>query len=158
MVFGMDKYPHLLVAAILSLTGCSMAGNQYSCPMPDGVRCLSTRDVYAQSHNGQTPKTMSAKKGQKEAQGVEVEMMQQLAGGTSQTIVGNDASRPVRTAAQVMRIWIAPWQDKQDDLVMPGYLYTEIEPRKWLYGLPESKQEAFFTPLEKTLRKQTDKE
>jgi hypothetical protein len=30
-----------------------------------------------------------------------------------------------------MRIWIAPWEDSRGDLHAPGYLYTEIEPRRW---------------------------
>lgn len=44
---------------------------------------------------------------------------------------------PVRTPATVMRIWIAPWIDKNDDLHLPSHLYTEVEPRKWsIGGLP----------------------
>ena len=41
---------------------------------------------------------------------------------------------PVRTPATVMRIWIAPWIDKNDDLHLPSHLYTEVEPRKWSIG------------------------
>lgn len=41
---------------------------------------------------------------------------------------------PVRSPATVMRIWIAPWIDKNDDLHLPSYLYTEVEPRKWSIG------------------------
>ena len=40
---------------------------------------------------------------------------------------------PVRTPSQVMRIWIAPYVDTAGDLVAPGYVYTEIEPRRWIY-------------------------
>ncbi len=38
---------------------------------------------------------------------------------------------PLRSPARVMRIWIAPWEDSRGDLHAPGYLYTEIEPRRW---------------------------
>jgi len=38
---------------------------------------------------------------------------------------------PRRAPARVMRIWIAPWEDSRGDLHAPGYLYTEIEPRRW---------------------------
>lgn len=41
---------------------------------------------------------------------------------------------PIRTPATVMRIWIAPWIDKNDDLHVPSYLYTEVEARKWTIG------------------------
>jgi hypothetical protein len=37
----------------------------------------------------------------------------------------------LRVPARVMRIWIAPWEDSRGDLHAPGYLYTEIEPRRW---------------------------
>ena len=38
---------------------------------------------------------------------------------------------PRRAPARVMRIWIAPWEDSRGDLHAPGYIYTEIEPRRW---------------------------
>jgi hypothetical protein len=43
---------------------------------------------------------------------------------------------PIRVPAQVMRIWIAPWEDDHGDLHAPGYLYTEIAPRRWTIGEP----------------------
>jgi conjugal transfer pilus assembly protein TraV len=41
---------------------------------------------------------------------------------------------PVRTPAQVMRIYVAPWESKSGDLNVPGYVYTEVEPRRWMIG------------------------
>lgn len=49
----------------------------------------------------------------------------------------NVAGRPVREAAQVMRIWIAPWIDKKDDLHYPSYVFTEVQPRRWTFGVNE---------------------
>ncbi len=43
----------------------------------------------------------------------------------------------LRVPARVMRIWIAPWEDSRGDLHAPGYLYTEIEPRRWALGARE---------------------
>jgi conjugal transfer pilus assembly protein TraV len=43
---------------------------------------------------------------------------------------------PLRTAAQVMRVWIAPWEDSRGDLHAPGYLFTEIPPRRWSLATP----------------------
>lgn len=42
---------------------------------------------------------------------------------------------PVRTPAQVMRIWIAPWEDKTENLRVSSYVFTEIEKRKWMYDM-----------------------
>ena len=47
------------------------------------------------------------------------------------------AGRPVREAAQVMRIWVAPWIDKKDDLHYPSYVFTEVQPRRWTFGVNE---------------------
>lgn len=37
----------------------------------------------------------------------------------------------VRSDAEVMRIWIAPWVDKEDDLNLSSLIYTDVEPKKW---------------------------
>lgn len=46
-----------------------------------------------------------------------------------------DYARPVREPAQIMRIWIAPWIDKRDDLHFPSHVYTEIQARHWAFGV-----------------------
>ena len=43
-----------------------------------------------------------------------------------------DRPVPIRTPSQVMRIWIAPYVDTRGDLQSPGFIYTEIEPRRWI--------------------------
>lgn len=60
------------------------------------------------------------------------------------------ARRPVRTAARVMRIWVAPYEDAKGDLHAPGFVYTEIEPRRWAYGAAFETDERLFEPLEAT--------
>lgn len=47
-----------------------------------------------------------------------------------------DYTLPIRTPATVMRVWIAPWIDGNDDLMMSGYVYTEIKKRRWMIGEP----------------------
>jgi conjugal transfer pilus assembly protein TraV len=41
---------------------------------------------------------------------------------------------PLRTPAKVMRIYVAPWESSTGDLNVPSYVYTEIEPRRWMIG------------------------
>jgi hypothetical protein len=54
-----------------------------------------------------------------------------------------------RLPAKVMRIWIAPWEDSRGDLHAPGYLYTEIEPRRWTFGGPaEPERVTLIRPLQ----------
>jgi conjugal transfer pilus assembly protein TraV len=48
-----------------------------------------------------------------------------------------------------MRIWIAPWEDSRGDLHAPGYLYTEIEPRRWALDAPaEAERTTLVRPLQ----------
>ena len=44
-----------------------------------------------------------------------------------------DSPVPIRTPAQVMRIWVAPYVDTTGDLIAPGFVYTEVESRRWIY-------------------------
>jgi hypothetical protein len=74
--------------------------------------------------------------------------------GTRVVSAGAALPRPedpaaLRVPARVMRIWIAPWEDSRGDLHAPGYLYTEIEPRRWALGAPaESERATLVRPLQ----------
>jgi len=41
---------------------------------------------------------------------------------------------PVRTPAQVMRVWVAPWEDAKGVLHIGGYHFVEIQARRWSFG------------------------
>ena len=74
--------------------------------------------------------------------------------GTRVVSAGAALPRPedpaaLRVPARVMRIWIAPWEDSRGDLHAPGYLYTEIEPRRWALGAPaEAERATLVRPLQ----------
>lgn len=44
--------------------------------------------------------------------------------------------KPVRETSQVMRIWVAPWVDNEDNLNWASYIFTEVKQSKWVYGEP----------------------
>lgn len=56
---------------------------------------------------------------------------------------------PIRTPSQVMRIWVAPYIDSNGDYNAPGYVYTEIEPRRWVLAKEYEEASRVFQPLEK---------
>jgi hypothetical protein len=67
---------------------------------------------------------------------------------------GPEDPRPIRMPAQVMRVWIAPWEDSRGDLHAPGYLFTEIVPRRWSLGVPPTDTTAhLIRPLQTEPRK-----
>ena len=55
---------------------------------------------------------------------------------------------PIRTPSQVMRIWIAPWEDADGDLMVSNYIYTELEPRRWMIGKAAPTANASLIPLQ----------
>lgn len=59
----------------------------------------------------------------------------------------------VRTAPMVMRLWIAPWEDTDGDLQAPSYVYTELEPRRWVIGKPVNNGPPTLKPLQIANRK-----
>jgi conjugal transfer pilus assembly protein TraV len=60
---------------------------------------------------------------------------------------------PVRSKSHVMRIWVAPFEDKTGDLHAPGVVYTEIEGRRWTIGEDFYTGQRQFSPLSKGYRK-----
>jgi conjugal transfer pilus assembly protein TraV len=66
------------------------------------------------------------------------------AGGLTPTVSirgGSQALIPIRTPAQVMRAWIAPWQDVHGVLHGDSDHFIEIESRRWSLGEPDSSTE-----------------
>lgn len=141
------------------LTGCSslaLGDDEFSCKMENGgVPCASTSQMYEMTQNGQTPAKLVREK-QLEKEGKTVD--DGTKNGQSDFVLDNyvtnrlpDEPIPVRTPPQVMRIWVAPYEDKEGDFVMSGYVYTEVSPRRWTLGVnsQDIHDSNTFSPLEK---------
>lgn len=150
----------VVTMTLATLAGCSslnIGKSEFSCPgMPDGVQCMSTRDVYAATDDGQPLLTMAGDTGEtrQEALGVQATPGPAYIPDPARDPVGAyvaprlpDKPVPVRTPAEVMRIWVAPWEDTNGDLNVSGYLYTEIEPRRWVLGDPAPSSNPVLSPL-----------
>jgi conjugal transfer pilus assembly protein TraV len=147
--------------ALLLLSGCSafsIGEEEYSCSgMPKGVQCMSARDVYDSTNHGNVPRPIKpddievkAQEGGKGASNFWVK-----SSGFSDSVIDNyvaprlpDRPIPIRTPAQVMRIWVAPWEDSNGDFIVTGYVYTEIEPRRWVMGDGTPQSEPILRPLQ----------
>lgn len=150
-----------LAMSVATLAGCgalNIGKSDFSCPgMPDGVQCMSTRDVYAATDDGQVPASMRGgdgnyRPGQSEggppigpSGGIPDPLRDPVNAYVAPRLP--DKPVPVRTPAQVMRIWVAPWEDTNGDLNVSGYLYTEIEPRRWVLGDPAPSSNPVLSPL-----------
>ena len=113
----------LLLAAILG--GCA---TPYGCKgMPDDPKCLSTTEAYQVTDNvlPEPPKVSAV---------VKATVSSNMPNPQLQPVPKIDDPTPIRTPAQVMRIWIAPWEDSDGDLMVSNYVFTELEPRRWMIG------------------------
>ncbi|MCG8026308.1 MAG: type IV conjugative transfer system lipoprotein TraV [Candidatus Thiodiazotropha endolucinida] len=155
----------LALVGIAMLSGCAAIGSpEYGCSgLPEGVSCMPSRDVYEATQGGQVVRGQPeeeknerdsdkpAKKHDK-ADKKETATITDPVIDTFVTPNLPDRPVPIRTPAQVMRIWVASWEDTDSGaLIAPGYIYTEIEPRRWVIGRPDSattQQGRLFKPLE----------
>ncbi|CAM5561903.1 type IV conjugative transfer system lipoprotein TraV [Eoetvoesiella caeni] len=165
---GTPRTVRLLRVAAVTLTaalaGCSamnIGSTDYGCQgMPEGVQCMSTRDVYTATNDGNVLRPMTAEEA-KDGKMPAVKLpegqtlSQSPTGGAEEDFVNTyvapqlpDKPVPIRTPAQVMRIWVAPWEDKNGDLNATGYVYTEIEPRRWVIGESAPADQPILRPLQ----------
>jgi conjugal transfer pilus assembly protein TraV len=149
----------LCALALAGLGACSAAtpgASGYSCTgVPDGVVCTSTRDMHRLT--GERDRVHEADLEALAAPGPQAGGAAAAAAGASparaasagprEGVIDSAALAPVpvavfdpdalrarqpRTAEpSVVRIWIAPWEDRNGDLRMPGHVFAEVRPRRW---------------------------
>ncbi|MFN7097384.1 MAG: type IV conjugative transfer system lipoprotein TraV, partial [Gammaproteobacteria bacterium] len=126
--------PHLKFSSIamitILLTGCASTGSSnFSCPSPNTGMCKPIHDVdkmVSQGQIGQDNSVISAN----------AVSASQTAGAFNNFSTPYPSSvitpgAPLRVQEQVMAVWIAPYQDKQDNYHEPSTLYTVILPGQW---------------------------
>ena len=163
----MKMYTKLILVLSVSaiLNGCSTVGigqDDYSCKgYPEGVTCTSATKVYDLTNGDDYQEQIASHRvsvsdGEQgddtESDSAHKSTKQTIRDATPNTVphvVPRPAKGPIpiRTPAQVMRIWIAPWESERGDLHVPGYVYTEVEPRRWMIGFQQSKHAQRLTPL-----------
>ncbi|WP_152428928.1 TraV family lipoprotein [Methylomonas sp. MK1] len=122
-------------------TGC--ATTEYGCKgMPDEPSCLSTTQAY------QITNTAITEAPPENNQSSESPVKPTLPPPLQQPVPKIDDPTPIRTPSQVMRIWIAPWEDAEGDLMVSNYVYTELEPRRWMIGKAAPTANSSLIPLQ----------
>lgn len=149
----------ILVCAIAALTtGCTnllnVGSSEYACKgMPNGVTCMSAKDVYSATE-GDDYKT----KLKQEQEGAEASSDKSTGAGKTRVLIAEGSDNapmpmrarnplPIRSQAVVMRIAVDPWEDENGDLNIPGFIYTEIEPRRWEIGARQPNAAPTLRPL-----------
>lgn len=145
----------MLPALLPLLAGCSFMGlgkGDFSCPggIDGGVRCMTARQVYLATDGSDTVRpTQEADHASDVPPATSSGPPTAISPGTggSVPVPTIEQPLPIRSQPGVMRIWIAPWEDDEGDLHADGYVYTEIESRKWSLGNRFRAPRADFAPL-----------
>lgn len=153
----------LALSGCASILDPNSASSSYSCTDPDnpdrvvdGVTCKTPFAIYQSTHEPaplkesdlpvgvtlqdyeaeQQTAALTKKDDKRLMDGVYTGQSYQLPG---QMLPQDQArfARPVRVPATIMRIWLAPWIDANDDLHFPSHIYSEIQPRRWAFGVNE---------------------
>jgi conjugal transfer pilus assembly protein TraV len=121
---------------------------------------LSAREVYAATNDGKVPRPINAEGDLEAIDHPELTATTEQLDSDRNTGSGDrlidmyvaprlpNKPVPIRTPAEVMRIWVAPWEDTNGDLIVTGYIYTEIEARRWVVGDSMNENKANFQPLQ----------
>lgn len=127
------RYRIIVVLISMVFSGCA---TEYGCKgMPEDPKCLSTTEAYQLSDKA-LPEPVKVNAVETAVQSDASIPSNSLlpAPLMQQPVPKIDDPTPIRAPAQVMRIWIAPWEDAEGDLMVSNYVYTEIEPRRWMIG------------------------
>lgn len=122
----------LLVASSL-LTGCAGLNSKFDCPMKPGVMCESLDKVNTQVDQG----VLGGSEGSDcptchahSASASQVSVNPNFR--TPYPMAAMNPGDPVRYGETVMRIWFAPFEDKDGNYHQPNIIYTVIKPGHWI--------------------------
>ncbi|TDR30287.1 TraV family lipoprotein [Hydromonas duriensis] len=110
--------PMIVGMSALLLVACSATGldskKTFNCKLGDSVSagCKSISETYMHVNGG----------------GVDPNAPLADNGGIRRTPF---SGMPVRTPEQVMRVWVAPWEDKDGDLRDQSYMYLTLRESRW---------------------------
>jgi conjugal transfer pilus assembly protein TraV len=152
------------VSAVM-LAGCgSMSGldaqTSFSCKAPAGVSCQSISGTYSNSTQDNLPFQQNRKNGgdanasavpagpteQKSAPNV-VKSPDKIAKLSPKDMAAMNSGMPIRQAPLVLRVWVSPYEDEQNDLHDQAYFYTMVHSGKWLIEANRSAISNQFRPV-----------
>lgn len=133
------RLPSLLICSFMLIAIAGCGATTFTCPAPaSGLKCSSVSTVYDKALSGELQ--ASVEKPQDKTRDNKTEPPE-----TTQrpqvppTVVGRlvaDKMVPLRIPPKIIRIWFAPWEDDDGDLIQGGFVYSEISDPKnrWVIG------------------------
>lgn len=133
------KIASALGIVTLFMTGCAEMNSDFSCPMTNGMQCKRIDTVNDMVDQGAIDTTgMDATHASAGAPthytpdaNVKADKIIQPYPNDGEAIPG----QPLRYGESVMRLWIAPYEDKDDNYHAPSLVYTVVQSGHWT-GIP----------------------
>ncbi|MEY4683802.1 MAG: hypothetical protein RLZ25_261 [Pseudomonadota bacterium] len=130
----------LLLALLpaLALTGCAHA---FACKgFPQFSACKSATQAYRSTNKGAPPEYVN------DLPVDAVDGLPQI----SRQIAQPGESHAERGPARTLKIWQAPFEDAEGDLIGSSTILTEVEPRRWRMGQTQTPVPRRLLPLQVT--------
>ena len=143
-----------LLAAITTLGGCaanlSGVGGEttFKCKAPDGVQCQSVSGTYANARVGNLPSQQSPGASTVLAPGLTATSLALAPSALSPSRIRDAAAfGAIRSDPTIIRIWIAPWEDADGDLMDQTYVYMPLDTGHWLIEHNRQRIKREFAPV-----------
>jgi type IV conjugative transfer system lipoprotein TraV len=121
----------LMSAALLS--GCASLNSSFDCPMKPGVMCESLDEVNMQVDQGllgSPTNTTPCKNCHKLVSNPT--QLNDKASSANLSDANSNLNVPIRRSETTLRIWTAPYEDKDGNYYQPNVIYTVIKPGFWV--------------------------
>lgn len=117
----MKKYlPGLLLLSCLALTACAGLNENFDCPAPEGGSCKRMDQVYEMVNGeGDVSKKPLA-----------------VAPSRNPLILEGRPGDPLRYGEGVMRLWIAPYEDRDGNYHQTNEIYSVVREGHWIQNPP----------------------
>lgn len=109
----------LILGCSVMLSGCGELNSQFTCPMKPGVTCQSLDQVNTMVDQGK----LAEAKPQQSTPSTEPMLTVNIRYSAEDGVT--------RSPEQVMRLWIAPYQDSQGNYFSSTQVYHVIQPGHW---------------------------
>ena len=118
----------LTMIGLLGLTSCAHMNSDFDCPMKNGVRCQSLDEVNAAVDRGEIGGSVGST--DKRPSFRSAAYIPYIDASSSKTL-------PVRYPDDVMRVWIAPYEDSIGNYHQASSVYTVTHPSYWIGNPPK---------------------
>lgn len=128
-----DGVALLLAGAVVFLGGCtSLSGvggdTQYACPAPRGVQCGSVSANYLQSLHGDVPGQPPILRAGSDPGGASAPTVTPGRSGNANV----DPETPLYSPPRILKLWVAPWEDRDGVLHDAAFVFVPIDHGHWL--------------------------